>query len=205
MGRREKLKEEKRKKILAAAKEVFLEKGYQSASISDILRKTDLARGTFYLYFQSKQEIFDGMLFELFMAINNDIYRLNIESWKNTTEVYREVVLLAQSLFKILGQNQELVRIVLGTPVGLDNEFDRKVAGYHTLMLSVITGMLKRAIQSLKITSVDARLFAHLIYGGIKEVVFQWLVNQEYKDVDAEIEQIVSIYMNGIDFPPQVR
>ena len=56
MGRREQKKEENRNVILQSAKTVFIEKGYHNTSISDIIRQTGLARGTFYLYFQNKKE-----------------------------------------------------------------------------------------------------------------------------------------------------
>ncbi len=48
---------ERREQILSAARDVFNEKGYESATITDIVRKAGVAQGTFYLYFPSKREI----------------------------------------------------------------------------------------------------------------------------------------------------
>lgn len=47
-----------RARLLAAAKEVFEEEGLLDARISDITARANLAQGTFYTYFTSKQEIF---------------------------------------------------------------------------------------------------------------------------------------------------
>jgi AcrR family transcriptional regulator len=47
-----------RARLLSAAKEVFEEEGLLNARISDITARANLAQGTFYTYFTSKQEIF---------------------------------------------------------------------------------------------------------------------------------------------------
>ena len=47
-----------REQILNAARLVFLEIGYESCNIRDIIRRTDLASGTFYNYFKTKEEVF---------------------------------------------------------------------------------------------------------------------------------------------------
>ena len=195
-GIREQRKEEKRNKILTAAKEVFLEKGYHNASISDIIGKTDLARGTFYLYFQDKKEIFDSLIGELFLSITKNINRLEIEALAEEGELEKQLKITLKSLFKVLNQHQDLVRIVLTTSIGLDTEFDRKVESYHKLMIEVIRLLISRGIEAHKWVRYDATLFAHIIYGGLKEVIFQWLVNNQYKgDLSKEIEQIISVFL----------
>ena len=55
-------KQERRQQIMEAAKEVFAEAGYHGASINAIIEKADIARGTFYLYFESKAAVFDSIL-----------------------------------------------------------------------------------------------------------------------------------------------
>jgi AcrR family transcriptional regulator len=57
-GRREERKAENRAKLLAAARKVFAEKGLGAATARDIVRETDLASGTFYNYFEDKNEVF---------------------------------------------------------------------------------------------------------------------------------------------------
>jgi AcrR family transcriptional regulator len=56
-GRRAQTKARNREAILAAARRVFAEQGYEAASVRDIIRRTDLASGTFYNYFRSKEAI----------------------------------------------------------------------------------------------------------------------------------------------------
>jgi AcrR family transcriptional regulator len=63
-GRREERKAENREKLLAAARRVFAEKGLGEATARDIVRETDLATGTFYNYFDSKEDAFRALLGE---------------------------------------------------------------------------------------------------------------------------------------------
>lgn len=58
---------ERRRQILDAAKVVFAEAGYHGASIGAIIDRAEIARGTFYLYFESKEAVF-GALLDLAMA-----------------------------------------------------------------------------------------------------------------------------------------
>lgn len=48
---------QRREQILAAARAVFGDKGYESATISDIVKRAGVAQGTFYLYFESKKSV----------------------------------------------------------------------------------------------------------------------------------------------------
>src|SRR5439155_12605751 len=64
-GRREERKAQNRAKLLEAARKVFAEKGYGEATARDIVRETDLATGTFYNYFEDKQDAFMALLDEM--------------------------------------------------------------------------------------------------------------------------------------------
>ncbi len=64
-GRREQNKAENRAALLKAARSVFAEIGYGAAGVRDIVRRTDLASGTFYNYFKDKEEIFSAVVVDL--------------------------------------------------------------------------------------------------------------------------------------------
>lgn len=51
-------RDKRRKQLLDAATRVFARKGCWAASITDIIRSAGVARGTFYLYFRSKRDVF---------------------------------------------------------------------------------------------------------------------------------------------------
>ena len=64
-GRREQNKAENRAALLKAARSVFAEMGFGAAGVRDIVRRTDLASGTFYNYFKDKDEIFEAVVREM--------------------------------------------------------------------------------------------------------------------------------------------
>lgn len=63
-------KEKTRRRLVQAAREVFEEKGFLDTRIADIPARAGLAHGTFYVHFQTKEEIFyevaDGLVQEQF-------------------------------------------------------------------------------------------------------------------------------------------
>lgn len=61
IGKRERAKAANRQAILVSARRVFAELGYDAATVRDIIRRTDLASGTFYNYFRSKEEVYEAL------------------------------------------------------------------------------------------------------------------------------------------------
>jgi len=61
VGKREQTKVQNRQAILDAAREVFGEIGYETATVRDIIRRAGLAAGTFYNYYRSKEEVFAAL------------------------------------------------------------------------------------------------------------------------------------------------
>jgi AcrR family transcriptional regulator len=61
-GKRERTKQANRTAILDAARDVFAELGYGAATVRDIVRRTDLATGTFYNYFPDKASVLHALL-----------------------------------------------------------------------------------------------------------------------------------------------
>lgn len=61
IGKRERTKLANRQAILVAARRVFAQMGYEATSVRDIIRGTELASGTFYNYFRSKEEVFEAL------------------------------------------------------------------------------------------------------------------------------------------------
>lgn len=62
--RRERERQARRQLILDAAKAVFAERGFLNATVEEIAAHSELAVGTLYRYFQSKEELYVSLLFE---------------------------------------------------------------------------------------------------------------------------------------------
>src|SRR4030095_8133378 len=73
----ERAKQERRRQIVAAAKSVFADAGYHGASIHAIIERAEIARGTFYLYFESKEAVFGALLDEAMTELRRRIVRID--------------------------------------------------------------------------------------------------------------------------------
>ena len=51
-----------RAQLLAVAREAFETRGYRATSVADIVQAAEVSRGTFYLYFENKQDVFAQVL-----------------------------------------------------------------------------------------------------------------------------------------------
>ena len=52
----------KRRQILDGARQVFLTQGFDAASMMDIAKAAGVSKGTLYVYFKDKDDLFDGMV-----------------------------------------------------------------------------------------------------------------------------------------------
>lgn len=62
VGRLDEKKKKKREDLLNATYELFTSKGVFDTSISDIVKKANMAKGTFYLYFKDKYDIRNALI-----------------------------------------------------------------------------------------------------------------------------------------------
>jgi AcrR family transcriptional regulator len=65
-GKREQLRQERRQQILEAAFEVFTQKGFSAAKVSDVAARAGVSQGTVYWYFDSKEELLSQSLLSFF-------------------------------------------------------------------------------------------------------------------------------------------
>jgi AcrR family transcriptional regulator len=68
--RKEREKEARRNLIIEAAERVFQTKGVQQATMDDIAREAELAKGTLYLYYRNKEELQVGIMLRAFEMMN---------------------------------------------------------------------------------------------------------------------------------------
>ncbi|HEY9008800.1 MAG TPA: TetR/AcrR family transcriptional regulator [Ohtaekwangia sp.] len=69
-SRKERQKEELRSRILQAAKELFIERGFEDTSIRNIAERIEYSPTTIYLYFKDKDDIFRALHLEGFILLN---------------------------------------------------------------------------------------------------------------------------------------
>jgi AcrR family transcriptional regulator len=118
VGRREERKAQNRAKLLTAARKVFAEKGFGEATARDIVRRTDLATGTFYNYFDDKHDAFRALLEEmsekgraLVRAQRQDTARSLEERVANAYRAYFDWAIEEQDLFEVFRRNSGMIAL----------------------------------------------------------------------------------------------
>lgn len=64
----------KRRQIIEGARRVFMEMGFDAASMNDVTRAAGVSKGTIYVYFPGKEELFEALIEEERRAIFGDLY-----------------------------------------------------------------------------------------------------------------------------------
>ncbi|MCX7633041.1 MAG: TetR/AcrR family transcriptional regulator [Turneriella sp.] len=196
--RQERRKQLTRERILNAARAVFAEKGYAATSIADIVKKSRIARGTFYLHFQTVEQVFQELLREVFLEIQRELTALPVETLDQVH--FRQALKdLAHSLLAVFQKNRPTVSLLLVTLSG-DPAIRVQTIWFQELLVASIRAMLERGISSRRLRQHDAELMSYLIAGGLREVLTQWLIYGRYeKNLEAKVDEMVNIYMNGVE------
>jgi AcrR family transcriptional regulator len=139
LSRRELTKQQNRRTILAAARQVFAATGYDAATVRDIIKATPLASGTFYNYFKSKDEIYRAILDDVARAI-----RPGLAAARREAATPEEFVTGAfRAFFTFVAAHEAEFRVVRGTHLRLDTP--QVVAGFAELRAG-LRGAIARGV-----------------------------------------------------------
>jgi AcrR family transcriptional regulator len=109
-GKIQKNKEDKKNRLMTNAIDLFGTKGYDKTSISDIVRKAGVAKGTFYLYFKSKEDLRSQIITELSTNFLNDAQdSLNESSLETFTD---RLIYIINYILDALIERPDLVNIL---------------------------------------------------------------------------------------------
>lgn len=103
-------KEIKKNNLLNAAQTLFLEKGVSKTSISEIAERASVAKGTFYLYFDDK----DDLLQQLLYRISHDIIRQAFDyTERNLKPEFEEnVITFADWIIVYFTEHTDMLRLI---------------------------------------------------------------------------------------------
>lgn len=161
-------KAERRQEILAHARDVFAKRGYHEATVDDIVKAAGIARGTFYLYFDDKRAVFEELVDRMFTRIGMTIMR--VDPAQSVEVQVRENI---RRIFKTLLDDPQTTRILLRDAVGLDKEFDRKLASFYEEACKLLDESLADGQKLGIVRTGDTRMFAILTLGAMKELLYQ--------------------------------
>lgn len=190
-GKREATKLANRAAIVAAAREVFAEIGFGAASVRDIIRRTDLATGTFYNYFPDKESV----LVEILDETAADI-RVRVRAARRDAATIEDFVRSGfEAYFRYLAEDPltlELLRRNAGTIRAM---FDEPSVGAGT---EELRDDLEAGIASGLFPPHDSRLMAAAMIGAGFEVGIRILDGGE-PDVEAAVALVTTIFVAGLE------
>lgn len=179
-----------RQKLLAAAEEVFGEKGYYRASVVDITQKAGVAQGTFYLYFPGKKDIFEELVIDLSHTLRSEISQAvsGIGSRREAEERGFAI------FFSFIKEHRNLYRIV--QEVAFVNEelykwyYQRFAEGY-------IKG-LETAMDQEEFRRLDAETVAYALIGIAEFLGMRWVLWEKEDVPDKALSTAMSLVMEGL-------
>lgn len=190
IGKREKTKAANRQAILIAARRVFAQLGYEAATVRDIIRGTELASGTFYNYFRSKEEVYDALADDGARRFR-PILRLAHES-ASSFEDYLHSAFIAYYRFIVEDNSMEGRPIDERRPHVLRLDTPEMISVYQEVRQS-----LEEAIARGDAPRVDADYLACACIGAAQEVGVAMLRRSPH-DIEAAAEFSTGLILNGL-------
>ena len=196
--RARRLRASRRSAILAAARRRFAARGYHRTSIDDIIAEAGIARGTFYLHFESKRAIFDELVAELLTTLHATVWR--IDTTPSAPPPTEQLDTMVARVLEALVENREMASLLLREAVGLDEDFDRKLRDFYGRIEALLISALQTGQEMGLIRSVTPPIAARAVLGVVKETV-QWaIVDGNGAPLDARrlAHELISLMLHGI-------
>lgn len=163
------------KELLAAALKVFAEKGYHGAQISDIIKAAGVARGTFYLYFEGKREIFARLLDHIFSEVRRVVENLP-RGREASPQIPTKMYLNLRRVADLFAERPDYARVLLCESVSLDPESDERLRHFYGQLLALLESALRQGQEMGFVREGDVSLLAVFVLGMIKELFYQRLL-----------------------------
>ncbi len=161
-------KAKKRKRIIEAATRIFAEKGYEGATISEIAKEAEVADGTIYDYYESKENLIVNIpeenLKELFHYIDE-------------TSPEKKLERMILFCFRFLNNNRHftsiLVLMLRSNRKFYKSESDKILGKIRDRIGDIIVEGIK---QSVFLRDIDIPTFHHLMFGTIDHIIIPWVI-----------------------------
>jgi TetR/AcrR family fatty acid metabolism transcriptional regulator len=185
----------KRESILRAATRVFARNGYFNAKVADIAREAEVADGTVYLYFKSKEEILHS-IFDQNMAEAIQSGRVLIEKLQDPGEKLRRIAMLH---LERLGADPDLAvvfQVELRGSTKFMEEFS--AAGFAEYL-----GLLRQTFEEGQRSGVfrkdlNAKIVSKILFGALDEMATNWVISKRNYKLPPMAEVVMDVFLNGV-------
>ncbi len=198
-------KEARPGEILASALTEFTERGYAATRLEDIARRAGVTKGTMYLYFANKEELFKAVVREHLQPLLAESRRLAVDTQGSSRDVL-EAMLRARFRWMYETQLSGLIKIVLAEA----NAFPELASWWQAEVLEpsrhIISGVIRRGVEAGEFrTGFDPEIVARQAMAPIVLAAL-WkhsLLRCEREPIDARawLEASLKLLFDGIAAP----
>ncbi len=161
-------KEMAKQKIIQASIEVFIRKGYHSATMDEIGAEIGVSKGTVYTYFKSKEDLIQT----IWTSSNQPLKELKI---KFQGHDYHEVL---EELYKMISESKALHLSFEISALSFENDTIKKInRDVYNEKLEILTDILEDQRKNLQINNkIDPKVLAQILTGIYTDVTTQLLI-----------------------------
>ncbi len=197
VSHRRKHKEELRKVILDAAREIFVRAGYENFSMRKLAEKIEYSPGSVYLHFKSKEELFECLVDESFAGLLKTLMDLrNGQEGQDPAEELKKG-LRAYVEFGLRNPNDYRFAFMLRPPV---EKRPYKVHG----AFEALRYMVGRCVEEKRFRAVDVETTAQALWTSVHGITslliqrptFPWVPKKKL------IAQVISTAIDSLVVPP---
>ena len=185
----------KREAILRAATRVFARNGYFSSKVADIARAADVADGTVYLYFKSKEEILHS-IFDQNMAEAMTACHQLVEGLSDPREKLRRIAALH---LERLGADRDLAvvfQVELRGSTKFMQEFSAAGFAEYLNLLCQIFEEGQRAGVFRK--DLNAKVVSKILFGALDEMATNWIISKRSYQLEPMADVVMDVFLSGV-------
>lgn len=166
--------------LLEAAQDCFLNKGIDNTTIDDIVNKAEVAKGTFYLYFHNKLDIFNNLAVQLSFNIISNSYNKAIKKYKEVSS--EGIKFFIDDIIEYFKDNQKVLRF-MGRNFSLPTAFDYLDKTKDEEMFNIINAIYKGTNLS-KYTYKEAYHILFMLIEMVSSTCYSSIILKEPADID---------------------
>lgn len=157
--------------LLAAARTVFRDKGYEGATVAQIVEEAGVAQGTFYLYYPSKKDVFFALGQRLFELMATHV----TDQVAGKLDLDQRVRAITAACFDAARENSDLVKLVFFGADSASAELQAKMAAENPVVVA-LRRMFEEEIAAGRMKPIDPEIAARLLVGFVRNAVLEAFV-----------------------------
>ncbi|MGH7947686.1 MAG: TetR/AcrR family transcriptional regulator [Candidatus Binataceae bacterium] len=181
----------KRDRILAAGLALFSKGPYPAVTMDRVAEAAGVAKGTLYLYFESKEALYLGIVREGLESIVSS-YQATVDLNTDVTERMRRAI---EASIEFYGRRRDLLRLLMTEEPRMAEARNRLIEEWRELGLRFFSSLIDEGIKQGRFTPVDSRLATLAILGGIRSVLLYY---GEERPLDGLSRDLSAFLLRGV-------